>query len=179
MNKLLTILMTLVLLCTLSCLGTAEETTTFTWDEVANEVDNIDPDAKIVQIADWNLCMWLPSAFSEDELTQEDIDYGYISRLIDAQQTSMVAITIDESLQASLDDWLKAFVDSGYTDAEIVVINGIQALMYTDSKNDTINVMYLLVDSDQVLLFSFYPYSDENFKAIIYYMVSSLQELPQ
>lgn len=182
MKKLFAILLTVIMVCSLSVPGWAAEATTevteFTWDEVKDAAPEVEPDARFVQIANWNLCMWLPRAFTEQELTEEDIEWGAVSFLTTEDGEATIEIETEDNVEGDgLDVWRDAFVNIGYEDAEIVVINGIQALMYSDEANDLLNVFFPLIDSGKMLHFTFWPYTDEDFQSVIYMMVSSLQEM--
>ena len=178
MKKLIAILMTIAMLCSVSVSAFAATTTEveeITWADVADTAAEVDPDAAFVQIADWNLCMWLPSIFSEQELTDEDIENGYISYLTLEDESAAVAITM-EAVECDLETLQEGALEAGIEEAEVLMINGIKMLVYTDEENDIINAV--CQDEDDVeLWFTFWPASDEGFEAVAYLMIASLQPI--
>ena len=81
MKKAFAILMAAVMLFVLSASAFAAATTenVLNWTDVEADVEKAGMDAGFVQIGDMNLKMWLPSVFKEEELTEEDIENGYIA----------------------------------------------------------------------------------------------------
>ena len=177
MKKLIAILMTVALLCSLSVSAMAATTTEMAelvWEDFAETAEAVDADAGFYQIADWDLYMWIPSIFAEQELTEEDIEYGYISYLTPEDESAAVAIIVDDDQGMSLEEWEQALNDAGY-ETEIGAINGIKALVYEDPEADTLHVLYILLDSDQTMEFIFWPMSDEGFAGVASIMIASLQ----
>ncbi len=190
MKKLIAVLLTIVMVCSLSVsawaapqkvsakTSTEADVTEFNWEEVEDAAPDVDPDAAFFQVGDWNLKMWIPSVFTEQELTDEDIADGILSFMATEDGEAGVMITISDNEGGDgLDAWRDALVDLGCEDAEIIVINGIEALAYSDEDSDTMNVIFLLLDSEEVLQFTFWPWSDEDFQAVVYIMISSLQAM--
>jgi len=70
---------------------------------------------------------------------------------------------------------VKYYAGNGVDDAEIVVINGIKAVMAGDEENDCMVIDYPMEDGS-VLEFSFCPASDEDFAQVALLMASSIQE---
>lgn len=175
MKKLFALILTVAML--LSFAAFAEEAESINWADVEATAAEIDADAKMCQIADYNLQMWIPSAFTETELSEENVANGYISILQTADEAGAILILKDEGVDADLEAWCQGFIESGYEDAEIEVINGIQAITYTDTENDTLNVMYKINDSTEVLQFTFAPASDEGMAAIAMFCAASIQPI--
>lgn len=174
MKKLIALMMSIAMLLTMSCAALADE---INWTDYESAAAEIDPDGALMQVADYNLVMWVPSIFSEQELTEENIADGYISVLSTADESASIIIMKDEGVEADLETWCQGFIEAGYNDAEIDVINGVQALTYSDSESDMACVLYKIEDSNEVLQFSFMPMSDEGFAAVAFCMAASLQPM--
>lgn len=179
MKKFIAIFLTVVVLCSaVLCVSAQEEMEVITWDSFSEQAAEVDPDAGFYQIGDLNLKMWIPSVFSEQELTEEDYADGYLSVLTTADESAEIIFTVEDTEGVNdLEIWMEAFKELGYEDTEIGVINGIQALTYSDSERDTGNVCYLLLDSDQIMQITFWPISDEGFASVAYLMISSIQAM--
>ena len=177
MKKLVAVLMAIAMLCALSVSAAAETTTenVLNWTDVEEDVKAAGLEGDFVQIGDNNLKMWLPSAFSESELTDEDIENGYIAYLVTDNESEVIAI-MSVNLGESLEEWEEELPDYGITDAEMGVINGYKALMYSTPENDTMCVDFETEDGE-ILEFTFYPMSDEDFSGLAFLITMSLQPL--
>ena len=176
MKKLLAILLTLAVMCSLgvSAMAADAETdvTECTWEAVEKDAADIDKDGAFVQIGPYSI--WLPSIYAAQELSQERIDQGYVANIVAADQSSAVMVFTDTNEEkADLEALAKAYTGAGL-DAEVIKVNGVPAMLYADKDSDTINVLYPQ-DEETTLTFSFYPYSDEGFSALSYVMISSIQ----
>ena len=173
MKKLIAILLTLAVLCSfgVSALAADTEVTQFTWEKVEKDAAEIDPDGAFGQVGPY--CLWLPSFYAAQDLSQERINQGYVANIEAADRSSAILVFTDTNEEkADLETLAKAYADAGM-EAEVVKVNGTPAMLYTNTESDTINVMYL-EGEDMTLTFSFYPYSDEGFQGLSYVMISSL-----
>ena len=174
MKKLLAILLTLAVMCSfgVSALAADTETTTFTWEAVQKEAVEADKDGQFAQIGSFGI--WIPSIYTAADLTEERIEQGYLANLVTKDLSSAVmAFTDTADGWSNLDDLAKQYNEAGM-EAEVVNVNGLPALLFTNAESDTINVS-LLQSEDETITFSFYPYSDENVAALSYLMISSIQ----
>ncbi len=174
MKKLLAILLTLAVMCSfgVSALAADTEVTTLTWEAVAKDAAEIDKDGAFQQIGTY--AIWLPSIYMAADLTEERIEQGYLANLVTKDLSSAVMVFADTTDGwSTLDDLAKEYNEAGM-EAEVINVNGLPALLYTNTESDTINVAFL-EGEDTTLNFSFYPYSDENVEALSYYMIASIQ----
>ena len=86
-----------------------------------------------------------------------------------------MAISKYHSEGVSLETLQQGLIQYGYTDTEAIYINGIPSLSYPDTARDTMNVICRIPGTDDVLSFSFKPYSNENFTSLTSLMISSIQ----
>ena len=178
MKKLLAILLVLAMLSALSvsaAAATATAENVLTWTDFEEDVKATGIDADFVQIGDLNLMMWLPSVFSEQELTDEDVQNGYLSYLTTDDESAVIAI-MSVDLDESLEEWEQELPDYGVTDAEMGIVNGYRALVYSTPEDDTMCIDFE-VESGEILEFTFYPMSDEDFQAVAAIMMTSLQPI--
>ena len=174
MKKLIAILLTLAVLCSfgVSALAADTEVHEFVWDKIATDTAEIDPDGGFHQVGGY--CIWLPSFYASQDLSQERINQGYVANIEAADRSSAILVFTDTNEEkADLEALAKAYTGAGF-EAEVVRVNGIPAVLYVNTEADTINVMYL-EGEDATLTFSFYPYSDEGFAGLSHVMISSLQ----
>lgn len=147
------------------------------WSDAEATAAQLDPDGQFFQVADYDLMLWVPSTFTEKELSQEDIDDGYVSLLTDANEEKAIYIMRNTEKEVDLETMKEAFSEGGYTDVEIGVINGIRALCFTDTENDAFSIAYIFTDSPGYLQFIFYPISDEEFQSVAACVSASIQAM--
>ena len=74
----------------------------------------------------------------------------------------------------SLEEWEKDLPNYGVTDAEMGIVNGYRALVYSVPKDDTMCIDFE-AESGEILEFTFYPMSDEGYQATSAIIMTSLQ----
>jgi len=176
MKKLLAILLTLAVLCSVSVSAFAADTdvTTFTFAEVAEDLAEIDADGLIHQVGGYVL--WLPSFFEEQELSDERIEQGYIANIMAADESAaVIAFTDTNEEGADLETLAKAYTGAGL-EAEVVEVNGVPGMLYVDETSDTLNLLFLEgEDKKGETVISFYPLSDEGFSSLASMVLRTVQ----
>lgn len=177
MKKLIAVFLAIAMLCALSVSAAAatETENVLNWADVEADVEASGIAGDFFQIGDNNLMMWLPSVFSEEELTEEDIENGYLSYLTTSDGSAVIAI-MSVDIGESLEDWEEELPDYGVTDAEMGVINGYKALMYSTPEDDTMCVDFE-TEGGEIIEFTFYPMSDEDFSGLAFLITMSLQPI--
>ena len=170
MKKFLAILMTvLMLLCSVGAMAD-----TVDWDDdLAALALSIDPDAHFHPVSNLGVMMWIPTNFKELQLTQEDLDNGYIAYLITDDETAAVAITYAE-FDGTLGDMAEQAEAMGMKDVSKDYINGIPAVTFVSEENDSFVVVYSTTGG-YLLMFTFAPISDETFNVVGTLMAASIQ----
>lgn len=175
MKKLLAILLTLAVLCSVSVTALAADTDvqTFVYTDVAEDLAEIDEDGAFHQVG--NYVIWLPSFFEEKELSEERVEQGYIANIEAADgSAAIIAFTDTNEEKADLDTLAAAYLGAGL-DAEVVEVNGKPAMLYVDETSDTLNVLFL-EEEDMETVISFYPLSDEGFNSLIPVALRTVQQ---
>lgn len=178
MKKLLAILLCLAVMCSLSVTAMAadakSDVTQFVWDEVKSDVDEIDKDGAFHQIGSY--VIWLPSFYEEQELSAERLEQGYVANILAFDQSSAVmAFTDINEEKADLETLAKAYTGAGL-DASVVEVNGLPAMLYIDESSDTCNLLFLEgEEKENEMVFSFYPYSDEDFQILVSLLLRTIQ----
>ena len=145
------------------------------WALFEDAAAQVDPNGQIVDIGESGLSIWLPSALSEVELTDEDVEKGMVAYLTTEDESAGLSIyTWGENLD--FDGLVKYYEENGYTadDYDVVLVNGIKTLMVSDTENDSALLDYVLEDGT-VLEFCFFPASDEGFAQVAMIMMASIQ----
>lgn len=170
MKKFLAVLLTLAMLMTSVSAFAAE----LNWSDLSEKAAEMDPNAQFCAIADTGLMMWVPSVFLAVELSEEDMEDGYIAVLTTEDESVEVYVFYMDLEGASLSDYIATAESYGYTDIGECTINGIPALAMTDPENDT-GMLLFATDAGYAIAFGFYPFSDEGFQAVSLMMIGSLQ----
>lgn len=176
MKKLLAILLAaLMLLCSVSAL--AEETIDWN-DDLINLAQSIDSEAQFHPIANLGVMMWIPTNFKEIQLSEEDVNNGYIAYLITEDNSSAVAITYAE-FEGTLGDMFETL--EGMEDTKNVTkgyINGLPAVTFISEENDSFVVVFSTTGG-YLLMFTFAPISDETFSTVGALMAASIQAVTE
>jgi len=176
MKKVLVIMLA-VLMLTFSAVC-AQETDTvqeINWEDIATAAEETIQAGSFYKVSDLGIMMWVPDALHETELTDEDIDNGYISYMTTEDGDAVVAVILADAGVESLEAWMDTL--SGYDDItklENGLINGLKAVTYFEPEKDTMSVDFATVDGS-ILEFTFWPMSNEGFSQIASIMSASIQ----
>ena len=145
----------------------------FTWDEAKERARTADPDGRLTQLGDLQVCMWTPNTFLSYALPEDNKDA--LAWLATADGTASVAISKYSGEGVSMETLQQGLIQYGYDDASLIYINGIPSLSYSDTARDTMNIICRIPGTDDVLSFAFKPISNEDFASLADLMVSSIQ----
>ena len=165
MKKLIAILCIAAMLFSFSACASADAATKEYVTFSAENVDESLYDGHWVELCEL-IDMYLPTDWVEIELTEDDIDAGLYCIMANTDMTAYVSIviadadTVAEWNVSTMDELAALFVESGYEDAEVIIINDITTVVYTDTDNDSCDIMIGL-DNGGIVDISLYPNSDE------------------
>ena len=165
-----------VLLMVLCLLGTCAlaEGNQINWSDVEEQVAASGIEGDFYSVADIGVKMFIPAALKEIDLSDEDVEEGYICYLSTDDQSAVVAVMYADFEGNSLEDYAAILPDIGATGVEMDVINGIPAVTYEVPENDSVNVA-MMTDTGYAIEFVFNPASDEGFKSMSAIMCASIQ----
>ena len=124
--------------------------------------------------------MYLPTDWVELELTEEDIADALYCIMANSDMTAYVSIviadadTVAEWGVSDMDELAALCVEVGYEDAEVMILNGITTVIYTDTDYDTCDIMISL-DDGSVADISLYPDSDDSMTDAFVNMLCSIR----
>ena len=170
MKKFLAILM---VLCMFACAAMAESAEV-NWADVEPSVAEAGIEGNFVSVADLGIKMFVPAGFQEAELSDEDVQAGYISYLTTEDQSAVMAIMYADLGGASLEDYANTLPQVGATEIEPGTINGIPVVTYDMPENNTLNVA-MLTDTGYGIEFIFSPANDDGLKSVAAIMTASIQ----
>ena len=184
MKKLFSVILILVLLCSISVCAFAEEKTAkeektvMNWEDAEKTMKKAGIKGDFVTLDEVEVKMWLPDTFQPVELTPEDLDSGYIAYYATEDSAAAIAVVYVDVGGMKLDEYLKALKDLGIEDAEIVTVNGNEAVSYTLEDNDSASLSFA-TDQGYILEFTFAPRSDEAFGPIGAAILTSVQAVEE
>ncbi len=152
---------------------TKEDIPALSWEKMKENAGKVDPNGKLFRIGDLPLCMWTPSIFTFWDVPEGKDDW--LTWMTTADNSASIIVTSVSNAGFSLEDWRKALISNGYTDVELVTVNGMPAVAYYDAEEDTLNVMIRPAESTESPIFTFWPVSDEGFAELAGLMISSIQ----
>ena len=166
-----------VLLLTFSA-AFAQETETvqeINWEDIAPMVEESGLEGEFYTVGEFGIAMWIPVQFHETELTEEDIDNGYVSYLVTDDESNAVAIICIDGGGMTLEDYMSYLEgEEDVSGVEYGLVNGIEAVSYDYDGN--MNVSFI-TDAGYILEFTFGPMSDEGFAAVASIMAASIQTI--
>ncbi len=166
-----------VLLLTFSAVF-AQETETvqeINWEDIAPALEESGLEGEFYAVSDFGIAMWVPVQLHEVELTEEDVENGYVSYLTTDDEDAAVAIICADGEGMTLEDYM-AYLESAedVSGVEYGLVNGIEAVSYEYEGN--MNVAFI-TDAGYILEFTFSPMSDEGFATVASIMAASIQTM--
>lgn len=141
MKKLFAVIAALCLLCSAAL---AEEPVQVNWSdtfEAAIAAGNVEGD--FVTFDEIAIKFWLPAELKAAELTDEDVENGFIGFFTDDQneaQVSVVYVDVDGMTIEEYTELLKN--EDGVTEIEPVILNGLPAVNYQIPGDSSLNVAF-------------------------------------
>ena len=175
MKKLIAILISLCLM--LSAAGAFAETATteMSWETVEPLLETYGLEGDFETFDEVAIQIWIPSSMTRSELTQEDVDKGFIAHFLDEDQTAQVSVVYVDVDGTTLEEYEKMLPDYGVSDIEELVINDIPALSYTVEETDSVTIAFE-TEGGYILEITMAPKSAEGADIAWYIVASSIME---
>ncbi|MBR7173110.1 MAG: hypothetical protein IKD50_01610 [Clostridia bacterium] len=175
MKKLIAILISLCLM--LAAAGAFAETaiTEMSWETVEPLLETYGLEGNFETFDEVAVQIWIPSSMTRSELTQEDVDKGFIAHFLDEDQTAQVSVVYVDVDGTTLEEYEKMLPDYGVSDIEELVINDIPALSYTVEETDSVTIAFE-TEGGYILEITMAPKSAEGADIAWYIVASSIME---
>lgn len=147
------------------------------WRDVQEILASSGIEGEFVELEELPVKFFLPSIFLPVELTDEDLEDGFIAYFMTEDETASIGVQLVESDFTTLEEYADALADMGVKDAEYANINGKLALNYVDPDNEDISAIAFIDDEGRILEFAFSPVSDEGFAGIAMLIGGSIQDV--
>ena len=144
--------------------GTLAYGAEFSWSDVAPAVEQAGLEGEFVTLDSLGIQLWIPSALSEYELTDEDIQDGIVAYYATDDESNYISIyTEDWDDMDSFEEDMKEI--SGLSEFEEAVINSLSAISYENTEKGLGFASYLTPDGQIVTVECGYG-EDEGFKEL-------------
>lgn len=118
--------------------------------------------------------MWVPDVLVNMELSEEDVENGYIGYFMTADESAAVGIQYVDVNGMSLEEYAAALPEFGATEIETMIINGLPCISYDLKENDT-TALTFVTEMGYAFEVSFAPLSDEGFASTASLIAASIQ----
>ena len=170
----------MVLGCAAVASAEQEQTLELNWEEYAAEIEASE-EAKATLAGDFvtmeeiALKLYIPAAFEQVELTDEDREAGYIAYFAMGEDMG-VGIQYVDAGGMSLEEYAKALTEEYGFECMDAVVNGLPALAYSFTEDDRETaVLAFSTEKGYILEISFVPANDEGFAAVATVVMASVQ----
>lgn len=175
MKKLIAILISLCLMLAAAGAFAETATTEMSWETVEPLLETYGLEGDFETFDEVAIQIWIPSSMTRSELTQEDVDKGFIAHFLDEDQTAQVSVVYVDVDGTTLEEYEKMLPDYGVSDIEELVINDIPALSYTVEETDSVTIAFE-TEGGYILEITMAPKSAEGADIAWYIVASSIME---
>ena len=181
MKKLFALILAVLMVLGCTAVASAEQAQTLVlnWEDFAGEIEASE-EAKAALSGDFvtmeeiALKLYIPAAFEQVELTDEDREAGYIAYFAMGEDRGVGIQYVDVS-GMSLEEYAQRLTEDGIecTDA---VVNGLPALAYSFTEDDRETaVLAFSTEKGYILEIAFVPTNDAGFAAVATVLMASVQ----
>ena len=170
----------MVLGCTAVASAEQEQTMELNWEDFAKEIEASE-EAKAALSGDFvtmeeiALKLYIPAAFEQVELTDEDREAGYIAYFAMGEDAG-IGIQYVDADGMSLEEYAQLLTEEYGYECMDAVVNGLPALAYSFTENDReTSVLAFSTEKGYILEISFVPANDKGFAAVATVVMASVQ----
>lgn len=169
MKKILAILLALAL-----CLSAAFAAE-INWADVADQAAEMAPSAQFWTLNAVNCKIWIPDVLQYIELSEDDIDAGYIAYWCTEDGSAAVGVQYVNMDGTSLEEYAAWLTENGFT-VEEGVLNGLSCISYSWVSEEGVasNVVSFTTAAGYILEFSFTA-GDEGYEVVSAFIAASIQ----
>ena len=181
MKKLFALILAVLMVLGCVAVASAEQAQTLqlNWEEYAAEIEASE-EAKATLAGDFGtmeeiaLKLYIPAAFEQVELTDEDREAGYIAYFAMGEDMG-IGIQYVDADGMSLEEYAQRLTEDGI-ECTNAVVNGLPALAYSFTEDDRETaVLAFSTEKGYILEISFVPANDKGFAAVATVVMASVQ----
>ena len=181
MKKLFALILAVLMVLGCVAVASAEQAQTLqlNWEEYAAEIEASE-EAKATLAGDFvtmeeiALKLYIPAAFEQVELTDEDREAGYIAYFAMGEDMG-IGIQYVDADGMSLEEYAQRLTEDGI-ECTNAVVNGLPALAYSFTEDDRETaVLAFSTEKGYILEIAFVPANDKGFAAVATVVMASVQ----
>lgn len=182
MKKLFALILAALMVLGCAAVASAEQAQTLelNWENFAGEIEASE-EAKAALSGDFvtmeeiALKIYIPAAFEQAELTDEDREAGYIAYFTMGEDKGIGIQYVDMS-GMSLEEYAQRLTEEYGYECMNAVVNGLPALAYSFTENDReTSVLAFATEKGYILEIACAPTNDEGFAAVAAVLMASVQ----
>ena len=182
MKKLFALILAALMVLGCVAVASAEQAQTLqlNWEEYAAEIEASE-EAKAALSGDFvtmeeiALKIYIPAAFKQTELTDEDREAGYIAYFAMGEDAG-IGIQYVDADGMSLEEYAQVLTEEYGYECTNAVVNGLPALGYSFTEDDLETaVLAFSTEKGYILEIAFAPTNDEGFGAVATVLMASVQ----
>ena len=182
MKKLITLILAALMVLGCAAVASAEEVQTLelNWEDIAKEIEASEESkatlsGDFVTMDEIAMKIYIPDAFKQAELTDEDREAGYIAYFAMGEDMGVGVQYVDAG-GISLEKYAQLLTDEYGYECVDAVVNGLPALAYSFTENDReTSVLAFATEKGYILEIAFAPTNDEGFAAVAAVLMASVQ----
>ncbi len=172
MKKVFGILVALLIFATVAI---AEEVPALNWADVEPVLEAGNVAGDFYTFDEIAIKIWMPEGLNPVELTEEDVEAGYIGYFQPEDESAAVAIMYVDVDGMTLEDYAAYLSDeSDVTEVELGTVNGIPCISYKMPEQDSVSVMFA-TEAGYALEVTCLPMSEENAELVWGAVIASIQ----
>jgi hypothetical protein len=158
----------------------ADEVTELNWEDFEEALEESELEGDFYTLNAVSAQFWVPSFFVQTELTDEDAEEGLIAYFDDGSEDSDYGffVTYFDLEGATLEEYAEEIAeDKDYHDLEVLKINGLDAIGYTEDDKEmgvVFEYVSFVTDDGYLLTFTYWDFADEDYQALVAIMVASI-----
>ena len=182
MKKLFALVLAALMVLGCAAVASAEEVQTLelNWEDIAKEIEASEESkatlsGDFVTMDEIAMKIYIPDAFKQAELTDEDREAGYIAYFAMGEDMGVGVQYVDAG-GISLEKYAQLLTDEYGYECMDAVVNGLPALAYSFTENDReTSVLAFATEKGYILEIAFAPTNDEGFAAVAAVLMASVQ----
>ena len=171
MKKLLCVLMAL---CLMMSAALAEEAVELNWSDFEPILEAGGVTGQFYTFDEVAVKMWVPDGLEPVELSEEDVAKGFIGYFAPEDGSAAVSIVYVDINDSSLEDYAAYLPETGATEIETGIVNGLPCVSYKLPEQDSVSVTFT-TEAGYALEVTCTPLSEENAELVWGAVISSIQ----
>ena len=173
MKKLFAIMMALCLLVSGTALAEAAEEVN--WSDVAEVIEASGVNGDFHTFDEIAVKIWIPEGMNAVELTQEDIDKGFIGYFAPEDQSASLSVVYVDTDGMTLEEYGENLANmEGVTEIEFGTVNGLPCVTYEIPEQSSMSIAFT-TEAGYVLEVTCWPLGDENAMLVWGAVTASIQ----